>query len=68
MNFFDNAWEYNEGRSEEFLVQALEGRRDKVLLMTKVCTHGRGKDVALQQWLTIAAEGFHSRPRHAALL
>ena len=24
--------------------QALKGRRDKVFLMTKVCTHGRGKE------------------------
>ncbi len=49
INFFDNAWEYNHGRSEEWLGQALQGRRDKVFLMTKVCTHGRGKDVAMQQ-------------------
>jgi aryl-alcohol dehydrogenase-like predicted oxidoreductase len=49
VNFFDNAWEYHDGRSEEWLGRALEGRRDKVLLMTKVCTHGRGKQVAMQQ-------------------
>ena len=49
VNFFDNAWEYHDGRSEEWLGRALEGRRDKVLLMTKVCTHGRGKAVAMQQ-------------------
>ena len=49
INFFDNAWEYHQGRSEELLGHALEGKRDKVFLMTKVCTHGRGKDVALQQ-------------------
>jgi aryl-alcohol dehydrogenase-like predicted oxidoreductase len=49
VNFFDNAWEYNDGRSEEWLGRALDGRRDKVLVMTKVCTHGRGKQVALQQ-------------------
>src|SRR5262249_7547300 len=29
--------------------RALEGRRDKVFLMTKVCTHGRDKQVAMQQ-------------------
>ena len=29
--------------------QALKGRRDKVFLMTKVCTHGRDKQVALRQ-------------------
>jgi aryl-alcohol dehydrogenase-like predicted oxidoreductase len=27
----------------------LQGRRDKVFLMTKVCTHGRDKKVAMQQ-------------------
>jgi aryl-alcohol dehydrogenase-like predicted oxidoreductase len=29
--------------------QALKGRRDKVFLMTKVCTHGRNKKVAMEQ-------------------
>jgi uncharacterized protein len=49
VNFCDNAWEYHDGKSEEWMGQALVGRRDKVFLMTKVCTHGRGKDVAVQQ-------------------
>jgi aryl-alcohol dehydrogenase-like predicted oxidoreductase len=49
INFFDNAWEYNDGVSEERLGKALLGKRDKVILMTKVCTHGRSKQVALQQ-------------------
>jgi predicted aldo/keto reductase-like oxidoreductase len=49
ISFFDNAWEYNDGRSEEWVGQALKGRRDKIFLMTKVCTHGRDKKVALQQ-------------------
>jgi aryl-alcohol dehydrogenase-like predicted oxidoreductase len=31
------------------LGKALEGRRDKVFLMTKVCTHGRDKKVAMRQ-------------------
>jgi aryl-alcohol dehydrogenase-like predicted oxidoreductase len=48
-NFFDNAWEYHDGKSEEWMGQALQGRRDKVFLMTKVCTHGRSKDVAMRQ-------------------
>jgi len=48
VNFFDNAWEYHEGESESRLGQALKGKRDKVILMTKVCTHGRGKDVAMR--------------------
>ncbi len=29
--------------------RGLQGRRDKVFLMTKVCTHGRDKKVAMQQ-------------------
>jgi predicted aldo/keto reductase-like oxidoreductase len=49
VNFFDNAWEYHDGRSEEVVGQALAGKRDKVIVMTKVCTHGRKKDVAMQQ-------------------
>jgi aryl-alcohol dehydrogenase-like predicted oxidoreductase len=43
VNVFDNAWEYNDGRSEEWLGQALAGKRDRAVLMTKVCTHGRGR-------------------------
>jgi aryl-alcohol dehydrogenase-like predicted oxidoreductase len=49
VNFFDNAWEYHGGRSEDWMGQALKGRRDKVFLMTKVCTHGRDKTVGLRQ-------------------
>jgi aryl-alcohol dehydrogenase-like predicted oxidoreductase len=39
MRFFDNSWDYNGGRSEEFMGKALAsgGRRQKVFLMTKVC-------------------------------
>jgi aryl-alcohol dehydrogenase-like predicted oxidoreductase len=48
INFFDNAWEYHEGLSEELLGQALKGKRDQAIVMTKVCTHGRKKDVAMQ--------------------
>ena len=49
VTFFDNAWEYHEGKSEEWMGKALRGKRDKVFLMTKVCTHGRDKKVAMQQ-------------------
>ena len=49
ITFLDNAWEYNGGRSEELMGKALQGRRQKVFLMTKVCSHGRNKKVALQQ-------------------
>jgi len=48
ITFFDNCWEYWNGRAEDWLGRALKGRRDKVVLMTKVCTHGRGADVALK--------------------
>ena len=36
MTFMDNAWEYHQGESERRMGIALEGRRDKVTLMTKV--------------------------------
>ena len=49
VTFLDNAWEYNYGRSEELMGKALQGRRQQVFLMTKVCSHGRDKQVALQQ-------------------
>jgi predicted aldo/keto reductase-like oxidoreductase len=48
VNFFDNCWDYHDGLSEERMGTALRGKRDKAFLMTKVCTHGRGKDVAMQ--------------------
>jgi uncharacterized protein len=48
INFFDNAWEYHDGTSEEWMGAALQGKRDRVVLMTKVCTHGRDKSVAMQ--------------------
>ncbi len=48
INFFDNAWEYHKGVSEERLGVALQGKRDQVILMTKVCTHGRDKKIAMQ--------------------
>ncbi len=50
VTFFDNAWEYHEGRGEEWMGQALAGKRDQVFLMTKVCTHRpgqQGKEKAL---------------------
>lgn len=49
INFLDNAWEYHKGKSEEWMGKALEGRRDKVVLMTKVCSHGRDGKVAMEQ-------------------
>jgi predicted aldo/keto reductase-like oxidoreductase len=50
ITLFDNCWEYHNGRSEEWLGRALSegGRRDKVLVMTKVCTHGRDAGLAMK--------------------
>jgi predicted aldo/keto reductase-like oxidoreductase len=49
VDFMDNAWEYHDGRSEEIMGEALEGRRDEVFLMSKVCTHGRDAKTAMRQ-------------------
>jgi aryl-alcohol dehydrogenase-like predicted oxidoreductase len=48
INFFDNAWEYHGGMSEERVGTALKDKRDQAIVMTKVCTHGRKKDVAMK--------------------
>lgn len=39
INFFDNAWDYHDGRAEELMGEGLAsgGRRQKVFLMTKNC-------------------------------
>lgn len=48
INFLDNCWDYNQGKSEERMGKALEGGyRAKVFLMTKL--DGRSKDVARAQ-------------------
>src|SRR5215212_10553201 len=49
ITFMDNAWEYNEGTSEIRMGQAIKDRRDRVFLMTKVCTHGRDGKTAMRQ-------------------
>ena len=49
ITFMDNAWEYHDGLSEEIMGQALTGRRQKAFLMTKVCSHGRDRKVAMRQ-------------------
>lgn len=48
ITFYDCCWEYNRGKSEDWLGKGLKGRRDKVFLMTKVCTHGRDAALAMQ--------------------
>jgi aryl-alcohol dehydrogenase-like predicted oxidoreductase len=37
ITFWDNAWDYHDGYSEELMGKALKGRRDRVFLMTKNC-------------------------------
>ena len=41
MTFMDNAWEYSDGEAERRMGIALEGRRDQVTLMTKVCARDK---------------------------
>ena len=48
VTFFDNCWEYHRGKTEDWMGAALKGKRQQVFLMTKVCTHGRDKDLALR--------------------
>src|SRR5579871_3000029 len=48
ITFFDNCWEYHRGKSEDWMGRGLVGRRDKVFLMTKVCTHGRSGQLGMQ--------------------
>ncbi len=45
VTFFDNCWEYHRGKSEDWMGGALKGKRQQV---TKVCTHGREKAIALR--------------------
>lgn len=53
IDFFDNAYDYHAGRAEEWMGEALDGIRDRVFLMTKVCTHRKplpdgGREGAMQ--------------------
>ena len=50
ITFMDNAWEYHDGVSEERMGKALAKTwRNRVFLMTKVCTHGRNARTAMRQ-------------------
>ena len=50
ITFMDNAWEYHRGVSEQRMGKALaKGWRQRVFLMSKVCTHGRDAKVAMRQ-------------------
>ena len=48
INFFDNCWEYHNGKSENWLGRGLKGKRDKAFVMTKVCTHGRDAKLGMR--------------------
>jgi aryl-alcohol dehydrogenase-like predicted oxidoreductase len=47
ITFSDNSWDYNEGESERRVGKALQGRRDKVFVMSKF--DGRTKQTATDQ-------------------
>lgn len=48
LTFMDNCWDYNDGRSEDWMGQALQGGyREKVFLMTKI--DGQTKAAAAKQ-------------------
>jgi aryl-alcohol dehydrogenase-like predicted oxidoreductase len=49
VTFLDNAWEYHDGESEVRMGRAIADRRERVFLMTKVCTHGRDAKVGMRQ-------------------
>ena len=49
VTFLDNAWEYHQHESEIRMGRAIADRRNRVFLMTKVCTHGRDGKVAMRQ-------------------
>ncbi|MDD5198861.1 MAG: aldo/keto reductase [Terrimicrobiaceae bacterium] len=51
LNFFDNASDYFDGKAEELMGRAIKGRRDKVFLMTKLDTHGRGGRAEIMKFL-----------------
>src|SRR6266516_4434499 len=46
VTFFDNCWEYYNGKTENILGRALKGRRDKIFLMTKVCSPPRNDSLS----------------------
>ena len=62
ITFFDNCWEYHRGKTEVWMGDGLEGLRDRVFLMTKVCTHGRDKALALR----MLEESLHRLPNRSS--
>ena len=56
INFIDTADAYVGGVSEQILAKALKGKRDKVVLASKVCNFAgedRIKDAGLHRWHVI---------------
>jgi len=52
INFYDSAWAYEMGRSEERLGKGLLGKRQKIFLMTKTIARDRkGAELQLEQSL-----------------
>lgn len=49
VNFIDTAYIYNDGRSEEYLGEALFDRRDKVVIATKFHFLNRGADETVSE-------------------
>ena len=37
VNFFENSWDYHGGEAEVYMGKALQGKRDKVFLMSRSC-------------------------------
>src|SRR6267143_473341 len=59
INFVDTADVYSQGRSEEVTGKALEGRRDEVVLATKVhgqMGDGRNRQGNSRMWIARAVE------------
>jgi len=48
ITLFDNCWEYHRGKPNRGMGAALKGKRNGLFLMTKICTHGRNKELAIQ--------------------
>ena len=67
INFLDNSWDYNEGRSEMRVGKALQqgGYRQKAFVMTKI--DGRTKETGRQpdRRIAEAAQGGPHRPAAA---
>ena len=43
INFFENSWDYHGGEAEVYMGNALQGKRNKVFLMTKFCMYHNSK-------------------------